>query len=438
MSNFENEPNASGSPQDQRNFQHFEKEIQEDHPEQNRQISSQLDYFHSHSCQGLSPQVADKVAKARSVYKTPKKNRNQGFFLSNGQRPFTARVNKLHKKKKQHFSSEQRKMNILKIVKKQTNLAIIRESIEKESQGITSNEVNTIMKPSRTSNLPNKRKKRAQSQGKPSLCGRDFEGLYLQSSENYLNNDMHFLYQGGTPINMPEEKNNCKPLPLAVAKINFQSEIKPTKSQRGFYDSKYCSVNSRIDHKQESKKKKCSIINCTPFKGKSIKKRVGTAISPHTDTKPFLKRIASNSKPYVDKRNYGRTLLPNKSNIPSLTRKLCTNSKSLFTKDQLSDLINKRRVEKVFESIPPCKTLFPKRSKSKRSLKSIRRKISQFIKSDSLLTPLKNDYITKNLPSRATLMSSMKADNQSFKLSQNRINLQIAASNVTEDQNFHG
>lgn len=117
MSNFENELKTSGNSQGQRNFQHFEKEIQEDHPEQNRQISSQLDYFHSHSLQGLSLQVADKSAKAKNVYKTPKKNRNQGFFLSNGQRPFTARVNKPHKKKKQHFSSEQGKMNILKIVK---------------------------------------------------------------------------------------------------------------------------------------------------------------------------------------------------------------------------------------------------------------------------------------------------------------------------------
>lgn len=44
---------------------------------------------------------------------------------------------------------------------------------------------------------------------------------------------------------------------------------------------------------------------------------------------------------------------PNSKRIHSLPRKGDHHKKSLFTKDQLSDLIHQRRVEKVFENLKP-------------------------------------------------------------------------------------
>lgn len=68
---------------------------------------------------------------------------------------------------------------------------------------------------------------------------RDFEGLYIHSSENFLNNDMNYLYQGGTPVGISGFEDRYRALPLSVAKINFKTEVKNKNFNHEYFNAKY-------------------------------------------------------------------------------------------------------------------------------------------------------------------------------------------------------
>lgn len=133
---------------------------------------------------------------------------------------------------------------------------MIRENIEKESRDKSSKKIKIILETPKNSNM-NKKGKRVHSQTKPSNHGRNFEGLYFQSSDNYLNSDMHYLYQGGTPINDSRENQNYKPLPLSIAKINFQSEAKPVNYNREYYEAQFRSGPNAFEYETHKPKYGC-------------------------------------------------------------------------------------------------------------------------------------------------------------------------------------
>lgn len=106
---------------------------------------------------------------------------------------------------------------------------------------------------------------------------RDFEGLYIHSSENFLNNDMNYLYQGGTPVGISGFQEQFKALPLSVAKINFKTEVKTKKFNHEYYNSDYPIYKKTTDFEVLSsryfyqfniyRKNKCSVVNLKPFEG---------------------------------------------------------------------------------------------------------------------------------------------------------------------------
>ena len=81
--------------------------------------------------------------------------------------------------------------------------------------------------------------------------GRNFEGLYIQSTEKCLNDDMHMLYQGGTPINFSDDNDKYKALPLSIAKINFNSEIKPAKYKNDCFSSHYTPLSHYKEYENQ-------------------------------------------------------------------------------------------------------------------------------------------------------------------------------------------
>lgn len=70
---------------------------------------------------------------------------------------------------------------------------------------------------------------RSKSYQKPAKKGRNFEGLYLESTDRWLEDETHLLYHGGSPVFQEKQQENYKALPLTVAKINFKHEIKRSK-----------------------------------------------------------------------------------------------------------------------------------------------------------------------------------------------------------------
>uniref|UniRef100_A0A7S3P1B2 Uncharacterized protein n=1 Tax=Euplotes crassus TaxID=5936 RepID=A0A7S3P1B2_EUPCR len=179
---------------------------------------------------------------------------------------------------------------------------MIRESIEKESREKSSKSIKIVLETPKNSSIPSRRKKRVRSHQKPASHGRNFEGLYFQSSENYLNNDMHFLYQGGTPINEVEENENYKPVPLSVAKINFRSEIRPVKYNRDYYDSKYQSGPTKFEYeKSKQNSRKCSVVNLTPFEGTSPADSFRATYFQKAEIRPFSKKTMSRAKHQLER-----------------------------------------------------------------------------------------------------------------------------------------
>ena len=84
--------------------------------------------------------------------------------------------------------------------------------------------------------------------------GRNFKGLYIQSTEkDNFREEMDILYQGGTPVNFDQPNENYKPLPLSIAKLNFHSDIKPAKYNTDYFKPQYSTINSFLDFEKNSK-----------------------------------------------------------------------------------------------------------------------------------------------------------------------------------------
>ncbi len=76
------------------NFKSFESEMKEDHPQENRKILSHLEHHHEDPFNKLSSTGIRDLSSLSKNTRGGKKKKNQGYFLSNPQRPFTARINK--------------------------------------------------------------------------------------------------------------------------------------------------------------------------------------------------------------------------------------------------------------------------------------------------------------------------------------------------------
>lgn len=113
----------------------------------------------------------------------------------------------------------------------------------------------------------------------------------------------------------------------------------------------------------------------------------------------------------------------------------------IFTKNQLSDLIHQRRVEKVFDSIKPLPK-FPQKPKRKRKLKRIKSKIDSFLKPPGVENPLKNELINKSI-SKAESASNkyLKKKPRKEKIKgegDSKINLKVTTSVQQRKTPFYG
>jgi hypothetical protein len=66
---------------------------------------------------------------------------------------------------------------------------------------------------------------------------RNFEGLYIHSSERLVNENVNDLYQGGTPVG--EFRDQYKALPLSVAKINFKTDVKEVNFNNEYFTENF-------------------------------------------------------------------------------------------------------------------------------------------------------------------------------------------------------
>lgn len=112
-----------------------------------------------------------------------------------------------------------------------TNLGSIRESIYKESEAIKMDDWITFRQQVQPQLHISKQSSRPKSSTKMYRGGRNFEGLYIQSTDRELKDEMHLLYHGGSPVNNFNFADNFKALPMSIAKITFKNDLNKTKAK---------------------------------------------------------------------------------------------------------------------------------------------------------------------------------------------------------------
>ena len=164
---------------------------------------------------------------------------NKGSYnsIKNLQRPCTAKVKVPKKSKMKSLKLSEIGANLRKIAKRVTNLGMIRESIDKESEVLNSNNWITFGIQGKP-NWCSKRSSRPRSSRKASRGGRNFEGLYVQSTDRELKDEMNLLYQGGSPVHNFDFGDNFRALPMSIAKITFKHEVNTTKAKFNFKKNK--------------------------------------------------------------------------------------------------------------------------------------------------------------------------------------------------------
>lgn len=127
-----------------------------------------------------------------------------------------------------------------------------------------------------------------------------------------------------------------------------------------------------------------------------------------------------------------------KKRAHSLSKHNLSNNNSLFTKDQLTDLIHKRRVDKVFASLKHSRAKFRMETKKMRkNLKSVKSRIDNRLKPPSELNPLKNEYINVSI-NRASKCKRKRSEEPKEKLKENKINLRVHTSSASRKTPFYG